>query len=497
LDVELARLVGEPDNEPPQPQVDTAYRHMPAVDRPARHVGVDSPLDTRVWGAYGAARERSLVRTRLRREAREVGQVLGLDLVRELLDQVAQDPRLLAPVREAMVALEPALARLAMHSPRFFGEQDNPARRLLESVAQRSFRYNDEFAPEFQGFHARLCSRFNALNAIERIEDPAPFEQALEALATQWMAEDRAEERRRTLVVEAAKAAERRQHEADAIAAELAQRSDLEGTPAVVQEFLFGPWTLVIAHARLRNPGGTVDPGGYIAVVADLIWTVKPELALRDPARAFLMIPQVLTRLRAGLETLRLPPTETEAFFHALEQLHRPVIELRAKRRRKPGAGAGASVDDEALLPAAAQKPRARDELWLGDEDMRAVGFEDTVVAERLVEGAPPAEPADDPPADDDPPSRSSDEAIVDALLEGCWVDLFSKQKWHRAQLTWASGNRTLYMFVSHGGRPHSMSRRSLLRLLAANHLRPVDTQEVVARAIEVLAEPQLQPLAA
>jgi hypothetical protein len=54
---------------------------------------------------------------------------MGLEVVRKLVDQVAQDPRLLAPVREAMVALEPALARLALVAPRFFAQEGHAGRR--------------------------------------------------------------------------------------------------------------------------------------------------------------------------------------------------------------------------------------------------------------------------------------------------------------------------------------------------------------------------------
>ena len=69
-----------------------------------------------------------------------LGQVLGLEVVRKLVNQVAQDPRLLVPVRESIVALEPSLLRLAMVDPRFFSEETHPGRRLMERVAQRSFK---------------------------------------------------------------------------------------------------------------------------------------------------------------------------------------------------------------------------------------------------------------------------------------------------------------------------------------------------------------------
>jgi hypothetical protein len=274
VDEELAQLEARWDEAPPDPQAAREYQHLPVVDRPARAVGTDSPLSRDTWGNFGAPRQRSLVRTRLRKQAKEVGQVLGLDLVRQLLDQVAQDPRLLAPVREAMVALEPSLSRLAMHSPRFFAEQDNAARKLLESVAQRSFKYNDEFATEFRDFFEGVTRCFNSLNRFDALRDAAPFEQAHAQLGRIWSKQDSQEEDHRREVMAAVEFAEERQSEADRIAWELSQRTDLEGAPAVVQDFLFGPWSLVIAHARLKATGGEMDPGGYIRVIADLLWSV-------------------------------------------------------------------------------------------------------------------------------------------------------------------------------------------------------------------------------
>jgi hypothetical protein len=50
-------------------------------------------------------------------------------------------------------------------------------------------------------------------------------------------------------------------------------------------------------------------------------------------------------------------------------------------------------------------------------------------------------------------------------------------------------------MFTSHGNRPHSMTRRSLQRLLRDHLLRPVEADAVVPRALETLASQRL-PLA-
>jgi hypothetical protein len=427
---------------------------------------------------------------------------MGIDLVRQLVEQVAQDPRLLTPVREAMVALEPSLARLAVHSPRFFGEQDHPARQLLESVAQRSFKYNDEFSSEFQEFFADVSERFKALNGLDSLADASPFKDALADLRTEWARQDEQEESERHAMLEAVRFAEARQAEADRIAWELSQRSDLDGVPSTVQDFVYGTWSLVIAHARLQGGVNAVDPGGYIRVIADLLWSVKRDATLRDPARAFEIIPKLLPVLRSGLDLLGHPPGDTASFFQALERLHRPVLKLRAKHRRQvtPAEADAAPLDDD-LKPVPAQKPPVRDELWMRDGEMRACGFEDTLPSDyAALEGA-----AAEPQRQDIPVVRAAGvplaptqaDGVIESFEEGAWVDLFSKQRWRRARLTWVSTRRTLFMFVSHGGRAHSMTRRSLQRLVANRLLRPVQGHEVVQHALEAIVQESSVPLAA
>ena len=138
---------------------------------------------------------------------------------------------------------------------------------------------------------------------------------------------------------------------------------------------------------------------------------------------------------------------------------------------------------------------------------MRACGFEDTLPSDFAVLGAEPALASS--VAEHEPPvipvrtvggvvmSEERADAVIAMLEEGTWVDLFSKQRWRRAQLTWASGKRTLFMFVSHGGRPHSMTKRSLQRLVMNRLLRPLETHEVVQHALEAIVQPQAEALAA
>jgi hypothetical protein len=498
------------------PRLPEGYEALAPVDRPARAVGVQSALDAQVWGAYAYSYERSLVRARLRKDAKQVGQVLGLELVRKVVDEVARDPRLLAPVREAIVALEPALLHLAMVDPRFFSDEEHPGRVLMEQVAQRSFKYNDEFRAEFKSFYLGVSQCFIRLNEVT-IEDVQPFEAALAQLQAQWSEQDRQELLPRDNMVEAMRFAERRQTEADQIAWELSSRPDLQGVPAVVQDFLFGPWSLVLAHARVTDTRNQVDPYGYRTLISDLLWSVKPEVTLRQPVQLMERVPRLVGSLRAGLASIGQQREESEPFFQALMKLHRPVLKLRRAKLRRDALESGAaplmSLDDPALAPPAETvKKTVAGEPWMSPRELNAAGFEETLPTDMgqlyaeeresqpaaleapvpsrpaPLEAAPRKLPALAAAAQPKPPLSAVEvDAVIAGLREGDWIDLYSKRRWLRAQLIWASTKGTLFMFVSHGGQPHSMTKRICERLVRERYVRPVRSHSVVAQALEAL----------
>jgi Protein of unknown function (DUF1631) len=543
VDEELAALKAAPDSAAAAltDAVHIGQQDLPAVDRPPRFVGASSQLSPHVWGTYGRSRERAMVRTQLKKEAVQVGQVLGLEVVRKLVSQVAQDPRLLVPVREAIVALEPSLLRLAMVDPRFFSDEGHPGRRLMERVAQRSFKYNDEYSPEFASFFQPVTQAFNALNALA-IEDVKPFGMALATLEHIWDEQDQQASENQRNVVQALRFAEERQERADQIAFDLSARSDLDKVPGVVLDFLFGPWSLAMAHARLVDQRNQIDPEGFGSVVPDLLWSVKRDVTLKRPAKLIDMIPGLLEKLHSGLAMLGQDPKENAQFFESLMKLHQPVLKLRRlKTRRDAQESSAMRLEAEAetdMLPATPEQRQAKaaEQPWLGREDLDAAGFEDTqptepgelawmahfleqsystspsapalaqnsTAPEQLPEAitsagkdhlAAPEIPVSssitsiaEPAAAPQGHTKAEAETMLSSLRTGGWVDLYSKRRWLRAQLIWASTKGTLFMFLSHGGQPHSMTKRSCEKLIMQRWLRPVDTHGVVAQALHVMA---------
>ena len=474
------------------------YRDLPAVDRPARAVSIESPLRAGRWGEYGQAHVRTRVFLELKQRAQHVSQALGLDLVRKLVNQVARDPLLLAPVREAVVALEPALLRLALSQPRYFGQPDHPARCLVEQVAQRSFRFNDEFADDFAAFAEPVREAFKQLNDLQT-DDQQPFADALARLRERWHEGDTAAQAARDAQLQALQFAQARQELADQVAWEISLRPDVFNVPEVVLDFLYVTWPLVIASAELREAETGPDPHGYRAAVGTLLWSVRPEI-LRQPKEVFEALPGLVRTLHSGLDMLGKPPEETQSFFDALIRLHKPLLNLRRARARNDTVQSGLTpletpevdavplkrVVGSGMRPAAAQQP------WLTAQELASAGFEDTL-PEPHDDPAPEAPDATvpDDAAEAGEAARVASEAPVSGLIAqlrvGSLVDLYSHGEWVRAELVWVSRRATLFMFTGHGGRAHSMTLRSCEKLVDKRWMRLVETRAVVDAAMSTL----------
>ena len=510
----LTRLQANAYNEPafapsaPQPPSDLTTA---PVDRPFRPVHAQSQLQTSVWGAYARWRERELAHTLLQRDATQVSQVRGLEVVRQVVQLVAQEPRLLAPVREAIVALEPSLLRLALQDPRFLRDAEHPGRSLLEAVAQRSFHYNDEFSAAFTDFMGKVAQHFNRLNENADANSEA-FSQALTGLQADWAEQDRDEPARREQLLNTLTQADRRQSLADEIAWDLSQRSDLDGAPAVVLDFLYGPWALVMAQARLSDQGKQIDPGGFGGLVSDLLWSSKKPAILKNPAKLIGMIPGLLKQLHEGLALLGQDAPKYTIFFEALMTLHRPVLRLRRAKLVSEAKASDLAALDTASTPLDTQpatlvspiEPVEPESVWLKPEELQQTGFVDIPLmdsagapldSDATAAKAPPAR-AQPVVADQDHPMTAYARQQLQSLTPGTWVDLFVTGQWRRARLRWASQKGTLFMFISQGGQPHTMTQRSCERLIRQRLLRPVQSQAVVGQALDTLFGDTPAPIA-
>lgn len=408
--------------------------------------------------------------------SKALGRQLGEEVVRLMLDNLMQDSRMLASIRQNLKVLEPVLLRLSYTDPRFFSDKKHPARQFLDKFTNRSLAFTSEAEEGYARFQKTLDNAVQVLVGGEG--DAHAFARLLRKLEDGWT-QDEAQHRQRA--EEAARAllhAEQRNMLAQRLTVDFMERVGSKRVPELVVNFLRGPWAQVVAESQLRGTDGTQDADGYLALVDDLIWSVQLRLTRRHRARLVDMVPQMLVKLRQGLQRIDYPEDRIPPFFDGLISIHEQAFEAGRGVPQESGVTADAATEVEPVLGALPD-----DGFWMADEEAADSGF-----MHQHAELPPPVPEAPEVAA---PPVR--EDWTAESLGTGSWVNLALDGVWVRAQLTWASPHRTLFMFTSAGGAAHSMSRRTMARLRSVGLIQLVSDGHVMDNALDAVAQAALR----
>jgi hypothetical protein len=355
------------------------------------------------------------------------------EVVGRMMENIAQDSRLLPSVQRAVQSLEPALKQLVLHDTRFFSDDQHPARRLLDELTQRSLAFRSEDAPAFSRFMRLVDEVVGHLSAVE-IRDAAPFDHVLKALEKAWTAQERQQSERREAKQRELLQREQRELLAEQFAAGFRALPDAAGAPEDWLAFVTGPWADVAALARSSQQGGEGDPGGYQALAPLLLRCAQPDQLHADPDGLGAALANMAPAVRQGLESIGHPAERIAQVLERLAQLQQQAQEYAA------------------AVPA--------------DE------------AQDAEPPPPPAEPQVPEPAPAEP-------AVAGPVLRvGQWVEVVNNQRVVRTQLTWCSPHNTLFLFTGADGSTQSMTRRMIDKLAAEGAFKLLSSQPVVARAL-------------
>lgn len=416
------------------------------------------------------------LRRQMHHKARGLGQALSLEVVTMMIDNIAHDPRLLAPIVEVVKSLEPPLLQLALVDPRFFSDRQHPARRLLQEITDRSLAFDTPDAPGFAVFLDPLQQALKPLHGIQ-IEAADPFELVLTGLAGIWQQRALHDRQQLETAMQALRQAEARNLVAETISAEIRARPDAGLVAREVMEFLSGPWAQVVGQARILDQAGVADPGGFVALIPVLVWSAQPGLTRRNLPELARQVPRLVATLRDGLGSIQYPAARSEVFFETLMGLHQQAL--------RPVAGAPAGAGDVAGLPESTglQVSLTDDaDPWIAPLEAKASGFMEMPLDIARTDLAPDGEPR----------GAAADLAAEGPLPLGAWVELRVDSHWMRTQLTWASAQGTLFLFTTASGSTQSMTLRSRNRLFAAGRMRVMAGQAVLDGALDAVAQTAL-----
>jgi hypothetical protein len=351
-------------------------------------------------------------------------------------------------------------------------------------MTERSLAWEAADAPGFASFLEPLQQAVDAL-LTTRSDGAEPFEFALHTLEEAWGDQQQRDRRYREKAVRALLQAEQRNLLATKLAGEMRRRPDVASAPREVAAFVTGPWCQVMAHARLADQSGVADPGGYLGLVSDLVWSAQPRLAGANAARLGAVAADLVAKLRHGLATIDYPAASTKRFLDWLAGAFRQAAQAANRVQQPPAAvpppeleAIGAGEDDE-------------QDSWLAPIEAQQSGFIET---QQANEPKPLFQPTQPGFGHTRPAADESGPGLAEAGLQpGAWVEMMVDGGWGRYQVTWASPHGTLFMFAGARGKPHSMTGRLLSKMLKGGTLRMISGQPVVEGALDAVAQAALR----
>lgn len=405
----------------------------------------------------------------------------GPELMAQLLGVLLSRAPLTDSARSLIRRIDEPARRIASQEPALWQSPDHPLWLLLDRLVSAG-SVHDTLPPGSDGDRTDRESPStvgaaleHAVRHLETISQPdaAQCEAALEVVdfAISGLLDQQADR-----VAPQAQALQ--QHLArgeleDQLRHQIVQQVRDSGAPPALRRFLVGPWAAALACSAARDGSDSAQVKRQAELVDVMIAACTRPQGERLPSAVFT---RCITHARLGLGDALIEPTRLEAELAGLEQV-----------LRHPWPDAG-------VAPAPAQE--APPEPAPPAEPPPSIPFAATEPLDPLagldLHEALPTVPIEMSPAPGEPAAaRAADPgaAWADGLEPGQVCRLFLLERWMNAQLVWRSDNRSMFVFNSrHGGRTHSLTRRSLDKLRAAGLATRIERGAFVAQALRELA---------
>ena len=391
---------------------------------------------------------------------------MTIDIVARLFDAIFNDPELSATVRAELAKLQIPVLKVALVDKSFFSDRRHPARRLLDVVASSGIGRNEKDEP-------RLVDKVREI--VDAVVEGFDADLNVFAVQTYKLEEFLREEEEHAhsksqRVFDQLEQRDRQEIAAARVAQELAARTGDAGTlPVLVSAFFDRFWRRVLNDVFIRTGDAGVQWQEALATMDDLIWSVQPKDTAEERNRLLTALPDLLKRLRRGLEAVHLEEA-WDPFFDRLIRLH-----MGALHKELPPDQAS---DQEAL---GEPPPEAPQEVSAA---ATALSF------------------ADGPAGSDDSRSVTGEEAPSDQYLElakslevGDWVEFQSFRGTRKTlRLGWVSKYRGVYLFTNRqGDNALTLATTSLAGHLRKGTARVLNSDPLTDRAVAQVFE-QVMP---
>ncbi len=444
---------------------------------------------------------------------RKVGELESdvMNLVKMLFDYILDDRNLAEPMKALIGRLQIPILKVAIVDKSFFNKGGHPARRLLNEMATACLGWQEDAKNEEGIPSDALYQKINNIVHTLLSEFETDVSIFSEILADFVSFIDKERKRasileQRTIDAEDGKAkAESARHQVNAA---LQEKIDGKELPAEIQKILDEAWSNVLFLICLRDGPKSDSWQRALQTAEDLVWSAT--VTLDQPGRQKLlgMIPDLVKRIRAGLEKISYNPFDLTQLLNQLEKLHMhrlqvaknaAVDSMEAKRSASETSKADvAEVKTEAKT--AATKTPVTDASKTSEAPTSAAKVESSIKPasdklEQKPKAAISAAPVAPKATNLSKPNTSAaianiDEsyfALVSKLTQGTWFEMSENGgKNFRCRLAAIIKATGVYIFVNRNGmKVAEKSKESLALAMKDGNLRLLDDTMLFDRALE------------
>jgi len=250
-----------------------------------------------------------------------------INLVSMMFDFILDDRNLASPMKALIGRLQIPMVKVAIADKTFFSKGGHPARRLLNEMAMAALGWQESSEVNHNG-EQRKDSLFSKMEiTVQTILSDFDTDMSIfNTLLTDFRSFLEKDKRRaqileqRTIDAEDGKAkSERARLQVDSVLNRLTSGHDL---PASAQKLLRDAWGNVLFIISLKQGIDSAEWQAGIRTAQQLVWSLTAPMSKENRQGLLKLVPQLLQKLRDGLEDISYSPFETTQLFKQLETLH-------------------------------------------------------------------------------------------------------------------------------------------------------------------------------
>ncbi len=413
-----------------------------------------------------------------------------MNLVNLLFDFILEDRNLAVPMKALISRMQIPILKVAVADKSFFTKGGHVARRLLNEIATASIGW--------QGDNENCTSDplYKKVDSIVRrlLEDYGTDVRIFQELLVDFTSFLEKEKKRAAVlerrIVDAEDGKAKAEIARKTVALEIEVRCQEIKLPEVVSHLIHDAWSNVLFVTALKYGYDSPDWLSALKTLDELISSVQAPETAAQRKKLIALVPNLLKKLRAGLDTISYNPFEMSDLFKSLEKIHLGCI--RGNPSAKPAAKEPATTLGQAPNKTAPTKQSVAASLEKSSVDANSVSNSGSgVQSESVPKASKPNESSVTAPSSEAPTLPASDPHMeqVSRFVQGSWFEMKSADgESLRCRLATYIKPTGKFIFVNRNGmKVAERTQVDLALALKEGSLRVVDNSMLFDRALETV----------